>query len=310
MASPSARPHLSGARSVPGAAEVTEVTEVTEAPVVAPASDPQATPAMPAAQEAPTRADTTDFPELAGSIGKSADDSSIPSLETQPPAEPTRKRRAPVIGLLIAVSVSTLTVVIVVALALAPLLAVGAAIWAGVTGLTNLWNLYALAKKSQVLVVFDPHAVTLLNTLETAERVGFLALGYLALLFALMTLMGGLLGRRWGRLYILPGAIFTLTAMAIISVGLLFAQPLFTSATFSGNWFIGVVIYALIDAPLVSAALVDTRLSRVPTATGRHQVVRLERKPFHNIRARRTAPLSARATTGALRAKNTTPLSR
>jgi hypothetical protein len=200
---------------------------------------------------------------------------------------PMARRRSPFRGFIISSAVSMLTLILVAALALAPLMALGAAIWASVIGISDLITLYTLVQKSQALIIFDPHAVALLNSLETAERVGFLALAYLALLFSLMTLMGGLLGRRWGRLYILPGVVFTLTAMAAVALGLLFALPLFTSATLSASWLTGAVIYALIDAPLVSASLVDTRLTRTPTATGRHQVVRLERKTTGHMRAKR-----------------------
>jgi hypothetical protein len=190
--------------------------------------------------------------------------------------------------LIVALAVSTTTGAITLAMSLAPVAALGAAIWAGWTGLKALWELYDLAHAGQILT--DPQTLTLLSSLETVERVGFLALSYLALIFALITLMGGLLGRRWGRLYILPGAIFTATAMALFTVGLLFAAPLAAKTPVSEDWLIALAIYALMDAPVVSGALVDTRLTRSPTATGRHRVVRLVRKSRPAARSKRRSP--------------------
>lgn len=80
----------------------------------------------------------------------------------------------------------------------------------------------------------------------------------------------------------MPGATLTITALGMLVAGLLAAQPLVHALPFASMWLAPLVVYALADAILVSGALVDTRLTRSPSATGKTPAV-----------ARRSDPLTA-----------------
>lgn len=174
-----------------------------------------------------------------------------------------------------AVAAAIVTFVLSLILVIAPLAALIVAIWSSGSALVALARLIMLMRAGQALT--SPAMPTLLDSLDTAARVGFLATGYLALIFALITLMAGLFGRGWGRLFVLPGATFTLTALALMVIGALFAAPLANDLPIPAAWLIPLVVYALIDAVLVSGVLIDARLTRSPSATGRHRAMRRRR---------------------------------
>ncbi len=164
-------------------------------------------------------------------------------------------------------------------LAVAPLTATVVAIWAAWTATNTLARLVTLTRAGQALS--NPTTPTLLRTLGTAGRAGFLAVGYLALIFALMTLMAGLIGRGWGRLFILPGVTFSVIALALMGIGVVFAAPLANDLPLPAAWLIPLGIYALIDAVLVSGVLVDARPTRSQSETDHRRAVR----PSSNHRA-------------------------
>ena len=162
-----------------------------------------------------------------------------------------------------------MTFAISLGLAIAPLAAAIVALWATGTALITLTRLITLAREGQALT--SPTTPGLLRSLDIAARAGFLAIGYLALIFALIALMAGLLGRGWGRLFILPGVVFSATALALIGVGVAFAAPLVNLLPIPAAWLIPLAMYALVDAILVSSVLVDVRPTRSPSATGHHR---------------------------------------
>ena len=162
-----------------------------------------------------------------------------------------------------------LTFAISLGLAIAPIGAAIVALWAAGTALIALSRLVTLARSGQALTSLTTPA--LLHALDVATRAGFLAVGYFALIFALMTLMAGLFGRSWGRLFILPGAIFTALALALIGIGIVLAAPLTPDLPIPAAWLIPLAMYALVDAVLVSGVFVDARLTRSPSATGHHR---------------------------------------
>lgn len=182
-----------------------------------------------------------------------------------------RRRTAPRQGP--ALAAPLIAVAIFLAMVIAPMAAAIAALWAAGTALISLARIVLLARAGQTLTSADIPA--LLRGLETAARVGFLAIGYLALIFALMTLMGGLFGRGWGRLFILPGAIFSATALALLCLGVVLAAPLANHLPMPQAWLIPPAVYALVDAILVSGMLVDVRLTRTPTASGRRRAIQI-----------------------------------
>ncbi len=162
-----------------------------------------------------------------------------------------------------------MTFAISLGLAIAPLAAAIVALWAIGKALITLTQLITLARAGQALT--SPTTPELLNSLDIAARAGFLAIGYLALIFALIALMAGLFGRGWGRLFILPGAAFSATALALLGIGAVFAPPLVHLLPVPAAWLIPLAMYALVDAVLVSSVLVDVRPTRSPSATGHHR---------------------------------------
>lgn len=156
-----------------------------------------------------------------------------------------------------------------VGIALAPGAAMLASVWALIAGVVALSRLAALLASGQALT--SSTTLTLLQSLDVAARIGFLSLSYLALIFALISLMGGLFGRRWGRLFILPGAALTGSALALMAASAALAAPLLSALPFSGAWLAPIALYALLDAVLVSGFLTDTRLTRAPSPRRRRR---------------------------------------
>ena len=193
------------------------------------------------------------------------------------PAEPAAGRLRRSVWRALASAASALaTFLATVALALAPLAAVVGLLVALGAALLALWRLVPLVGGAQILT--NPQALAYLRDLDTAGRAGFVAAGYLALIFALMTLMAGLFGRRWGRLFILPGAVFTATSLALLGLALVYAAPLLApvlAALGAQVWWLAVAAaYGMVDAVLVSGVMVDARLTRSPTATGQRRAIR------------------------------------
>lgn len=197
-----------------------------------------------------------------------------PQVPLPPPQAPatlphTRQRSTPRrTGLATAPNVPLLASV---GLAIAPAIAAIAALWSVVVALITLARLVRLIFTGQALTSADSPA--LLHNLDTAARVGFLAIDYFALIFALIALMAGLFARRWWRLLILPGATFTGAAVALMSVGAAFAAPLVSKLPVPGALTLPLTLYALLDAVLVSSILVDVRLTRAPGATRSHRAM-------------------------------------
>ncbi len=175
----------------------------------------------------------------------------------------------------IVIAAPIITYALFLVLAIAPVAALLAALWASGSALVSLARLVMLIQAGQALS--SPATPALLGALDTAARAGFLAIDYLALIFALITLMAGLFGRGWGRLFVLPGAVFSVTALALMVIGALVAAPLANELSMPAAWLVPLMLYALIDAALVSAVFVDLRQTRSPSATGRHRAARQRR---------------------------------
>jgi hypothetical protein len=183
----------------------------------------------------------------------------------------SRSRQRTVSRQLAAASASLVMLLLSLGLAIAPATAMIMALWAAGSALITLWRIIMLARAGRALT--SPDTPLLLASLDTAARAGCLAISYLALIFALMALMAGLFGRGWGRLFILPGATFTITALALICLAVIFAAPLANHLPIPTVWLIPLAIYALVDAILVSGVMIDTRLTRSPSATGKRRAI-------------------------------------
>ena len=105
-----------------------------------------------------------------------------------------------------------------------------------------------------------------MNLLSVASRVGFLAVGYLGLLCALMTLLAGLLGRGQGRLFIIPGALLTASALVLVgaSVALCWPllAPLLAGLALPRAVSLAVALYLILDTVSLASLLADTRETR------------------------------------------------
>ncbi|HEX9036260.1 MAG TPA: hypothetical protein VF808_04655 [Ktedonobacterales bacterium] len=175
--------------------------------------------------------------------------------------------------LMAAVAAPVVTLGVGLAMAIPPFVALMVDAWAAIVSLAAVWRLVGLIRSGNALV--SPLTPHYLRTLDAAGRAGFVASGYLALVFALMTLMAGLFGRWWGRLFIVPGAVFTVTALILLGIGVWLEAPVMGALGLPANWVIALGAYALADAAFVSAALVDARFTRSPITTGRIRAVRI-----------------------------------
>jgi hypothetical protein len=101
-----------------------------------------------------------------------------------------------------------------------------------------------------------------LRALGVASRLGLMAIGYLGLICALMTLLAGLLGRGRGRLFIIPGALLTASALALFATSVALAWPLLAPLDLSRVALLGVALYLTLATIALATLLADTRQTR------------------------------------------------
>lgn len=105
-----------------------------------------------------------------------------------------------------------------------------------------------------------------MNLLSVASRVGFLAVGYLGLFCALMTLLAGLLGRGQGRLFIIPGVLLTASGLVLVGAGVALCWPLLagllTLLAAPSAAALAVALYLALDTVALATLLADTRETR------------------------------------------------
>jgi hypothetical protein len=188
---------------------------------------------------------------------------------------------------------SLFTLLVALALAVPPLAALLGLGWALYLALSALWGLAPSIVTGHVLT--SAQTPVYLHALDAGGRIGFVAIGYLALVFSLMTLMAGLFGRRWGRLFVAPGALFVVTALALLGLAVVQAAQFASAIPLPVSWLAALGVYALLDAVMVSGVLVDARLTRSPTATGQHRAARkAHRRPQSAEQDRPVEPVDAR----------------
>lgn len=193
---------------------------------------------------------------------------------------------------------SVLLLLVCVVLLAPPVVALAAGVWAAVTEVRAIAAIWTLAKAQQYGAVFAH-----LATLDAASRVAFLGVSFFALLFALMLLMSGLLGRRWARLFIAPGAIFTAPTLVLYFIGWLLITPVTNRMGVSPLFQTSVAVYALLDAIVLAAALCDMR----PTLRRARRVAQLGAHTRPSLPAIRPTG-RARRTPSPWRAPQTPPL--
>ncbi|HEX8729367.1 MAG TPA: hypothetical protein VF739_12125 [Ktedonobacterales bacterium] len=101
-----------------------------------------------------------------------------------------------------------------------------------------------------------------LRALSVASRLGLMAIGYLGLCCALMTLLGGLLGRGRGRLFIIPGALLTASALALFATSVALAWPLLAPLDLSRAALLAIALYLTLATVALATLLADTRQTR------------------------------------------------
>jgi len=178
------------------------------------------------------------------------------SQQTQAVPAPLARRQRMLRGL---VSLAA-TLICVVALA-PPVVALLAALAAFITEVVAVVNVVILFRQGAFLQMADA-----MNALSVASRVGFLAVGYLGLFCALMALLSGMLGRGRGRLFMIPGALLTASALVLFATSLALCWPLVAPlAALALPYRIGLAIigaYVLLDTVTLATVLADTRQTR------------------------------------------------
>lgn len=105
---------------------------------------------------------------------------------------------------------------------------------------------------------------TPLYAMSVISRLGLVAIGYLGLVCALITLLAGLLGRGRGRLFIVPGALLTASGLALFATSVALCWPLlapFARSAPSGA-LLALALYLTIDTVALATLLADTRQTR------------------------------------------------
>jgi hypothetical protein len=101
-----------------------------------------------------------------------------------------------------------------------------------------------------------------LRALSIASRLGLMAIGYLGLLCALMTLLAGLLGRGRGRLFIIPGALLTASALALFAASVGLAWPLLAPLALPRVVLLAIALYLTLATVALATLLADTQQTR------------------------------------------------
>ncbi len=141
---------------------------------------------------------------------------------------------------------------------LAPLVtALVAALWALVTEMIATLTIVRLVHQGSFLQTVDA-----MGALSVASRVGFAAIGYLGLYCSLLALQAGLLGRGRGRLFVIPGALLTASALVLFAVSIALCWPLLAPLQAPRALLIGVALYLIVDTVALAALLVDARETR------------------------------------------------
>jgi hypothetical protein len=152
-------------------------------------------------------------------------------------------------GLIVAVS-ALVYVVLLAPVALAVVAAVAALATDGLAALT----IVRLIKDGSLL-----QTGAAMNALSVASRIGFLAVGYLGLLFALNALLAGLLGRGQGRLFIIPGALLTASALVLLATSVALCWPLLALLNAPGAALIVAALYVALDTVALAMLFADAR---------------------------------------------------
>lgn len=145
--------------------------------------------------------------------------------------------------------------------------------WAIVTYITSAATLYQLLMSWRIADMLGP-----LRALDMAGRVAATSAGFYALICGLLVLVAGMLGKRWRRLFLVPGIILTVPG----ALAFFFALRLTIDAISAGNPIspvaqTGLTIYLLLDAVAVAAFLVDLR-PKPRRASPRRQRRRVKRE--------------------------------
>lgn len=141
---------------------------------------------------------------------------------------------------------------------LAPLVtAAVAAIWALVTDAFSVATIVRLIMQGNLL-----QTGAAMNALSIASRIGFVAIGYLGLFYALVALLAGLLGRGKGRLFIIPGALLSASALLLFAVSIALSWPLIALLHLPHPLLLGGAIYLALDTIALATLLADTRETR------------------------------------------------
>lgn len=149
---------------------------------------------------------------------------------------------------------------------LAPLvIALVAALWALVTETIATLTIVRLVHQGSFLQTADA-----MGALSVASRVGFAAIGYLGLCCSLMALLAGLLGRGKGRLFVIPGALLTASALALFASSIALCWPLLAPLHAPRALLLGVALYLILDTVTLATLLVDARQTRRRWSTRRH----------------------------------------
>lgn len=207
-------------------------------------SDPVATFTAPEAHWPPDAAPTDSM----ASTDKAAE---VAPVAATPPARLTlsqQMRRALIVSL----------ACVVCATLLAPfLVALVTALVAILADALALANIVWLLVHGELLQADIP-----LRALSIASRLGLMAIGYLGLFCALMTLLAGLLGRGRGRLFIIPGALLTASALALFATSVGLAWPLLAPLDLPRAVLLAVAFYLTLATVALATLLADTRQTR------------------------------------------------
>ncbi|MGH2501448.1 MAG: hypothetical protein ACRDID_02920 [Ktedonobacterales bacterium] len=153
--------------------------------------------------------------------------------------------------------VVTLAGVVCVALLAPFIVALVTAFGALLTAALSVADILWLLAHSELMQADIP-----LRALGVASRLGLMAIGYLGLICALMTLLAGLLGRGRGRLFIIPGALLTASALALFATSVALAWPLLAPLNLSRAALLAVALYLTLATVALATLLADTRQTR------------------------------------------------
>lgn len=148
-------------------------------------------------------------------------------------------------------------------------------VWSAVVYISGVWTLWQEIKAWRIADMFST-----LVAVDTSSRFALAGMSYFALVFSFIVLFAGLLGRRWQRMYLLPGMLLSVPTVVIFTFAATLSYSVLASRFHLPGWAqYPLTGYIFLNALVLAVLLLDLRPSTHRSWLARH---RRRREPVVN----------------------------